>query len=377
MTHTLPGPDGRELAERLVGIHPDTRVLRTSGYTENVIVHAAAPIRVCDCGGWTDTWFARHGRVFNIAVSPYAEARVEVFPADAGRPPVVIDALNFGDRYAPRRVGGGWDRHPLLEAVLHRFPPPDRASIEVAVRCDVPAGASTGTSAAVAVALVGALDRIRGGALTRREVARQAHAVETDDLKQQSGIQDQICSAMGGVNDIVMSAYPEANVEQIHVPDSVRSELERRLVLVFLGRTHRSSDIHERVIARLMGLGPDCPELDDIRRAAGEAAAAMRAGDLERLGRAMSDNTEAQRRLHPELVCQDAERVIAVARAHGASGWKVNGAGGDGGSLTLMGPQSPAAVARMLAAIQVAVPLGRSIPIALDGHGLRVWTDAD
>ena len=38
-----------------------------------------------------------------------------------------------------------------------------------------------------------------------------------------------------------------------------------------------------------------------------------------------------------------ARAVIALARSHGAWGWKVNGAGGEGGSLTLLaGPSAPA-----------------------------------
>lgn len=36
-------------------------------------LHAQAPIRICDIGGWTDTWFAKYGSIFNIAVSPYAQ----------------------------------------------------------------------------------------------------------------------------------------------------------------------------------------------------------------------------------------------------------------------------------------------------------------
>jgi D-glycero-alpha-D-manno-heptose-7-phosphate kinase len=44
----------------------------------------------------------------------------------------------------------------------------------------------------------------------------------------------------------------------------------------------------------------------------------------------------AQARLHPALISPDAWRVIEIARSHGAAGWKVNGAGGDGGSVTIL-----------------------------------------
>ena len=41
-------------------------------------MNAVAPIRICDIGGWTDTWFAGFGAVFNIAVYPYVEVQIQV-----------------------------------------------------------------------------------------------------------------------------------------------------------------------------------------------------------------------------------------------------------------------------------------------------------
>ncbi|MGE5358371.1 MAG: hypothetical protein ACM3NQ_05085, partial [Bacteroidales bacterium] len=327
-----------------------------------MIVTASAPIRVCDCGGWTDTWFAGHGRVLNIAVRPRALVRVATFPARPDRPRVVIDAVDFGDRYVPRFIPGQWDRHPLLEAAIARCDPPDDVAVEISIRCGAPAGAGTGTSAAVTVALVGALATLRGERMTADELARAAHAVETENLGRQSGIQDQICSAYGGINDIRMREYPRGEVRRLQLSASVLAELERRLVLVFVGRSHRSSEIHQRVIAWLTGRGAHCAQLEDLRLAAQHSATALDAGDLTAFGAAMVENTEAQRRLHPDLVCPDARRIIDVARQCGAAGWKVNGAGGDGGSLTLLGPPDPDAMSEMRRAIKTRCGGAEEVP---------------
>jgi len=47
------------------------------------IINSVAPIRICDNGGWTDTWFAGHGQIFNIGVYPYAEVQIAVYPTMA------------------------------------------------------------------------------------------------------------------------------------------------------------------------------------------------------------------------------------------------------------------------------------------------------
>ena len=78
-------------------------------------IKASAPVRVCDNGGWTDTWFGGPGRVLNIAVTPGVEVSID---AATGPDPVVLDAESFGDRYSivpgvsrvARHPQGGADR---------------------------------------------------------------------------------------------------------------------------------------------------------------------------------------------------------------------------------------------------------------------------
>jgi len=335
-------------------------------------VHSTAPIRICDNGGWTDTWVARYGKVFNIAVSPAVSVRIDAYPRGTREETIVINAENFGTRYGVTLNAGSWGPHPLLEAAIRRCPPPADLDVEITIRSDAPPGASTGTSAAVVVALLGALDGLSGRARGPAEIAREAHAVETEDLGRQCGVQDQLCSAFGGINFIDIVDYPRSVVTPLVVDDHVLSELGRRLVLVYAGRPHHSSDVHEGVMRDLATRGPDYRPLELLRQAAARARDALLTGDLEELGRSMQDNTWAQAELQAELVSAEAWRIIENARVHGACGWKVNGAGGNGGSLTLLGSADDTARAAMIRDIVQDNPIVQIIPITLSAEGLRV-----
>lgn len=337
------------------------------------VISSMAPIRIADLGGWTDTWFAKFGRVLNIAVYPMAQVQMRVYRGHVDRPPLTIFAENYGERYTLDSVGGTYDRHPLLEAAIDFMGTPPDLALEIDIFSEAPAGASTGTSAAVSVALIGALDLLSPGRLTPHEVAQAAHRIETERLHQQCGVQDQLASAFGGINFIDIVNYPNAIVSPLRLPEPIAWELESRLSLVFLGQSHSSSKVHERVIADLQDAGPDAKQLRPLRRTPLRARDALYAGDFRALGQAMIDNTEAQQGLHPELVSASHAAVIEVAKRFEALGWKVNGAGGDGGSVTILGSPQSAANREMLRAVAAEVPGTQSIPIHLSPQGLRVW----
>ena len=336
------------------------------------VVNAVAPIRICDNGGWTDTWFAGHGKVFNIAVSPYVEVQIKVHPIGKLPGRVVLDAQNYGERYTfePPVLP---NRHPLLEAAVDEVGVPEELSLQISVFSEAPVGSSTGTSAAATVALIGALDSLTPGRMTPREVAATAHRIEVDRLGTQSGIQDQLCAAFGGINYIEITHYPQASLSQLPVPNNVWSELDRRLVLLFLGSAHLSSAVHDRVIASLNREGESSPQLEELRHAAQQARDAVLAADFHALGRAMIQNMDAQSRLHADLVSPRAHAAVEVAAANGALGWKVNGAGGEGGSVTILCGPEMRSKRQLLRALRHTDPLFQIIPTPLSRHGLHVW----
>ena len=337
-------------------------------------IHSVAPIRINDLGGWTDTWFAEHGCVLNIGVYPYVQCEIEVYdqPAETGER-IVIIAENYGDHYTLNPDQIEYDKHPLLEAAFNEIGIPANISVEVTIYSEAPGGCSTGTSAAVAVALIGALDALTPGRMTPSEVAATAHRLETERLGLQSGIQDQLSSAFGGLCFIEMYQYPRASVSKLDVPNAFWWELERRTFLIFLGQSHTSSEVHQQVIARLEGEGRNSPDIERLRQLAIAGKNALYEQSLNEYGNTMIANTEAQHSLHPELVGPRSQQVIEIARQYGASGWKVNGAGGDGGSVTLLGSANSSRNRQMLQTIEALGNGIRHIPTYFSRYGLRVW----
>jgi D-glycero-alpha-D-manno-heptose-7-phosphate kinase len=306
------------------------------------IISVAAPTRIADLGGWTDTWFARHGVVCHLAIWPGVD--VTLRPAD-GPAGVEVRLHNFDREWhwspgTPPRACPD----PLIGACLDEAEVPDGAwLLEVGSR--VPPGASMGTSASLCVALLAALDALRartGGPAPEADpiaaLVARAHRVETVRLEQHSGIQDQWAAAAGGINLIEMTEYPVGRRTALAVSPQTREALQQQLAVVLLERGHESSAVHAQVVEALAQAGPDDPRLDTLRACARDGARALEGGDLGAYGAALTRNTEAQAALQPTLVGPEAQAVIALARSAGALGWKVNGAGGPGGSLTVLAP---------------------------------------
>jgi len=335
-------------------------------------IHSAAPVRICDVGGWTDTWFAGHGAVFNIAVTPYLEVQIATSRKDTEER-VTLHLENYNETYSldPGKIV--YSKHPLIEAAIDSMEIPPDISLDINIFSKVPSGASVGTSAAVCVALIGALDALTRGRLTPHEIAALAHRVETEKLGLQSGIQDQLCSAYGGINFIHIHSFPHSDVTPVNTAKALRLELEKRLTLIYIGTPHNSSDVHKKVIADLGEDAGGDPRIKKLRELAVKARNAVNTGDLETLGQVMNQNTEVQRKLHPDLVCEKFAELIEIADFFEVSGCKVNGAGGDGGSVTILGNGEGEKKKELLHTLEEKGY--HSIPVSLSPGGVRVWQE--
>jgi D-glycero-alpha-D-manno-heptose-7-phosphate kinase len=88
----------------------------------------------------------------------------------------------------------------------------------------------------------------------------------------------------------------------------------------------------------------------------------------------MTDNTALQRLLLPDLISVDHQCVIDFAHRFGALGVKVNGAGGKGGSVSILCGLEMSKKREMVREIE-AQGKYRSIPVYLSKDGVRVWSE--
>lgn len=337
---------------------------------------ATAPVRIADVGGWTDTWFAQRGLVCSLAVGPGVTVVADVSDVMRSHPSAPrLHLADFQTSFSLDEDGCSalFIEHPVLGEIVHRHLTADSPIGSLHISSAVPAGSSLGTSAAVGVALIAAIRAASGHRDTTSELARLAHDAETG-AGLQSGVQDHVGAAFGGASLIAVS-YPDFAVSPIELAPVTRRWLGDGLRTVFLGR-HDSSGTHRMVIDQLQQVGnaAAAPELEALREAATDAAEALRTDNRRAYGDALLRTVEAQRGLHADLIGQGAQQLIDLARDMGGAA-KVNGAGGHGGSVTLLAPPDPAAAAsfdKKLAAVIALLPGARLLDLHLQGSGVRV-----
>jgi len=352
----------------------DLGTLEWNVHGKSRCVNAVAPIRICDIGGWTDTWFAKNGAILNFAVYPQVEVQINSRIADTGGE-IKINAENYGDNYIYAKVEEiEYYKHPLIEAAIEAMGLAESSDMDynISIYSSAPPGASTGTSAAVSVALISALDELTAGRMTAHEIAMKAHSIETDHLHLQCGIQDQLASAYGGINFIEMLDFPNAIVSPVKVPERLWLELQNRMAVIYVGKPHKSSEIHQMVIKSLESNDKKGQEVlrllgDNARN----AKTALLLGDLMQFAQCMQFNTQLQTRLHPKLVGEAAQEIMKIASEYGAIAGKVNGAGGDGGSVVLLFSSNRSRKRKCIERLEEMGYISMYTPLC--EHGVRTW----
>jgi D-glycero-alpha-D-manno-heptose-7-phosphate kinase len=245
---------------------------------------------------------------------------------------------------------------------------PVTGGVEIISRSEVPTGSGLGASGSLDVSLVTALAHCRNEtSYDRIEIAEMAFQLEAVELGLAGGRQDQYAAAHGGFHAFRFAAEG-VTVRSIDLTADAIRELRSFVHVVFTGQSHFSPDTHEAVWTAYRAGNTDvCDALRTIRDLAGEAEAALAAGDWVRLAEVVDANWKHQRRLHPTIATETSEAIEKAARSAGAIGVKAAGAGAGGCLVILAPPQARQALNEAVESVG-----GRALSWGFDDRGVEV-----
>src|SRR5436309_90986 len=157
-----------------------------------MIIESSAPTRADLAGGTIDIWplylFHTGATTVNFALSLRARVRIETRADDR----IVIESLDRGVRVdtTTERIDELADdsQLELVSKMVHFFRP--EAGFHLVANSEAPAGAGIAGSSALAIALIGALNRLVGNRYEERKFITLAANLETTVIKVPAGFQD-------------------------------------------------------------------------------------------------------------------------------------------------------------------------------------------
>jgi D-glycero-alpha-D-manno-heptose-7-phosphate kinase len=297
-------------------------------------VRTSAPVRLDFAGAWTDVApFAttERGVVVNAAIDLRShvelhlhQARYELWARD-------LDERATAEH--PEQLSHDGRLELLKAAIRSAKPGPCRLNTSA----EAPSGSGLGTSGALGVALVHAMDHATGAVRPASATAEAAWTLETVDAAVAGGKQDQFAAAMGGFQYLVFD-HGTTTAKSLVVDGEFAAELARHTLLCYTGRSRFSGDVISRVMAAYVGgnerVASALRALADIGEAMAEAFGRC---DLSSVGRLLSANWANQQQLDSAMCTAEMERLETAMLAAGAVGGKAAGAGA-GGSMFFVVP---------------------------------------
>jgi len=290
---------------------------------------ARAPVRVSFAGGGTDlpSYYERHGGlVVSAAIDKYFYVFMTVNKGDT------IQIMSSDYQTFFRQSAGEtmiWDGDLALpRAILNHFNVHEGLSMFLASQ--VPPGTGLGSSSTVAVATIKALTSLLGLGLSKHEIAELASYIEIEKLGMPIGKQDQYAAAYGGVNAFSFSSDGVA-VDPLRLRPETIEGIERNVLLFYTGAARES--------ARVLGEQNRSTQANDtqvltslhaLKQMAADVRRCLQTGDLDTFGEILHDSWERKKRLAPGISTPRTDEWYEAARAQGAIGGKITGAGGGG-----------------------------------------------
>ena len=198
---------------------------------------------------------------------------------------------------------------------------------QVATYSTLPTTTGLGASSTLMVALVSALNLIKGKVIGPWEAAKEAHHLERTILKLEGGVQDQYIAALGGIRVLEVSKAGEVSARELNIAEHNRHELERGLVLIHTSEVRDSTKI---IRSQKTDKERMLENYDKIKEIGQESVQYLIKGDVRNLGEAMDRHWKIKKQLSKEISNNYLDDIYIQLKKIGSPGGKIIGAGGGG-----------------------------------------------
>ncbi len=338
-----------------------------------MIYRSKAPLRIGLAGGGTDVAPYSDiygGAILNATISMYAYANIE--PRNDGK--IVLNSIDKGDEIVLESalnlpVDGKLD---LLKGIYNRVAKDfthKPLSFTLSTYVDAPPGSGLGTSSTLVVTILGAFSEWLRLPLGEYDLAHLAYEIERNDLKMAGGKQDQYAATFGGVNFMEFFDNDKVIVNPLRIRSKYLNEMAHNIVLYYTETSRLSSKIIEAQSRNVISKNQKSIEaMHQLKKQAILMKEAILKGELEKIGEILDFGWEFKKQMADGITNPMIDEIYEAAKANGASGDKISGAGG-GGFIFFYCPQNTRSkVVKALEAFG-----GQVKRYEFTTHGLTTW----
>lgn len=314
------------------------------------MIIAKSPVRLSFGGGGTDlpAYYEAHGgNVLSVTIDKYFYSVLQEIPGQD----IEISSSDYQlhQRIPDLSQANLKDALRIPKAMLRHFG--IERGVMLQLKSDIPPGSGLGLSGAVSTSLARCLGTYAGQTLDKAQVAELATHIELTVLGRPIGMQDQYASAFGGLNFLTFTPAG-TTVEPVVVSPERLAELRGYVMLFHTGSSRDSARIldgQRRSTSR--GDTEVLAALHQVKAVAQEMRRIVKEGDLADIGRLLDESWRHKKRFAKSVSTPEIDAYYDTAKACGALGGKITGAGGGGFLLVFAEPDRQGRISRELTAL--------------------------
>ncbi len=335
--------------------------------SEPRIIRARVPVRVSFSGGGTDMSNyieERPAVVLSSTINKYCTTSVIIRDDNE----IHITSKDLDLRYSTRNLDEieYGDELDLIKAAVKVMQPDYGFDLEIYAEFEP--GTGLGGSSAVVVSVLGALNYFRNEQqLDIYQLADLAYQVERIDMKLLGGWQDQYATTFGGVSWIEFRQN-DVVVNPIQLQRDILLELEYNLMLFRLGSNRSSSDIQKKLLQEIKN-SKDNKSFAKMIDLSINMKEALLKGKVKTFGDMLHESWILKQAMSKGVNNAFVEECYNIARALGALGGKLLGAGSSGYMLIYVSPLYQRLIKEALAKKGVIQEMFK-----FSQNGLEVWS---